>query len=87
MSVRTRVVRLEGRMAGLAVCPLCRGRGKEAVRVEWDPLIPRTPWDGELAAAPPEAEGCPRCGKVRLTTIRVVYENRLPGGGVHDRRW
>jgi hypothetical protein len=88
MSVRTRLGRLEGRMAGLSICALCRGKGKDAVRVAWDPEIP-------LAGGPrpdpgpdprPEPEWCPRCGKVNLTVVRVVYENRLPGGGVHERR-
>jgi hypothetical protein len=80
MSVRTRIVRLEGRMAGLAVCPLCRGVGREAVRVEWSGEGPRPPFDAGDEVVRPEPEGCPRCGRVRLTTILVCYEDRLPAG-------
>ena len=87
-SVWSRVGRLEGRMAGLSICPICRGRGKEAVRVAWDSQIP-LPGRPRPDPGPdprPEPEGCPRCGKVRLTVIRVVYEDRVPGQAA-DRRW
>lgn len=79
MSVRGRVDRLErGPMGALARCRLCGGQGKPAFRVEADPDIPPIPEDRCSWSAPPEPEGCPACGKVHLTVIRVRYDD-TPG--------
>ncbi|WP_396452644.1 hypothetical protein [Actinomadura sp.] len=77
MSVRGRVVRLErGPIGRRALCPACGGEGRPACRVVWDADVP-PPYDPS-PRPPPEPEGCPACGRVRLTTIRVRYESAPP---------
>jgi hypothetical protein len=80
MSVRTRVQRLErGPIGSAARCRLCGGDGKPALRVEWDPDIPRRPGDPPPPpSCAPEPEGCAACGKLRLTRILLSYDD-TPG--------
>lgn len=72
--VRGRVGRLETRLrtAG-AACPVCRGAGREQVVVDWG----ENGYGMGDDAHTPAATGCPSCGRVRMTTVRVDFVDRI----------
>lgn len=72
--VRARVGRLEARLgAAGAACPVCRGAGREQVVVDWG----EDPCGMGRGGSAPEALGCPGCGRVRRTTVRVDFVDRI----------
>lgn len=85
VSVHSRVTRLErGPIGAAARCRLCGGLGRRSFRVVCDPDIPPVPEDRVHWPAPPVAEGCPACGRARVTTIGIRYDDSP--GPREDRR-